>query len=238
MAAVVQQPAVASALEHRPGSQGGEPGAKRRGSAKRVHDQLAADLPAVGGPDTADTNRAAGPVAVCKQRDDTSGGREHDVVISFHRPPKRVLQQRPPRADRDQPLIALLRFRGQELVLPVLPRAQREDVAKDVRSPVKQNLAAEREKVVRLAEVRDPRPVPALEQPVRVTGDPRPVALYQEHTTTTAREGERRGKTSQPSPEHNNIAPAPGHVSNHLRLPRKTQTSRLSIPAVTRSSLT
>jgi hypothetical protein len=50
-------------------------------------------------------------------------------------------------------------------------------VVEDVWSPVKQNLAAEREKVMRLAEVRDPRPVPALEQPVRVAGDPRPVAL-------------------------------------------------------------
>jgi hypothetical protein len=57
----------------------------------------------------------------------------------------------------------------------VLPCAQREDVVEDVRSPVKQHLAAEREKVVRLAEMRDPRPVPALEQPVRVARNARPV---------------------------------------------------------------
>lgn len=112
-------------------------------------------------------------------------------------------------------------FRGQELVLPVLPRAQREDVVEDVRRPVKQNLAAERKKVVRLAEVRDPRPVPALEQPVRVAGGPRPVPLYQEHAMTAAREGERRGKTSQPGSEHNNITPAPGHMSDHPLPPGK-----------------
>jgi hypothetical protein len=48
---------------------------------------------------------------------------------------------------------------------------------------------------------------------------------------TAAREGERRGKTRQPSPEHNNIAPAPGHMPDHPRFPRKRQASRLSIPA-------
>lgn len=48
---------------------------------------------------------------------------------------------------------------------------------------------------------------------------------------TAAREGERRGKTSQPGPEHDNITPAPGHMSDHPRFPRKRQASRLSIPA-------
>jgi hypothetical protein len=75
--------------------------------------------------------------------------------------------------------------------------------------------------VMRLAEVRDPQPVPALEQPIRVTGHHRPVALQQEHATTAAREGERRRQASQPSPEHNNVAVVPHHTSNHQRLHRK-----------------
>jgi hypothetical protein len=229
MAAVVQQAAFASALGHRPGSQGGEPGASRRGPAERVNNQPGADLPAVVGPDTADANRAAGPVAVGEQRHGTSRGRQRDVVPGLHRPPKRVLHQRPPRADRDEPLVALAGFRGQQLVLPVLPRAQRQDVAEDVRRPVKQNLAAEREKVVRLAEMRNPGPVPALEQPVRVAGDYRPVALYQEHATAAAvrRRATRKDQPAQPRAPRHRPGPWP-HAGSSALPPEKTSQPHLT----------
>jgi hypothetical protein len=82
-----------------------------------------------------------------------------------------------------------VRSGGRQLALPVLPCARREDLVQDVWGTVGQNLAAEREKVMRLAEVRDPQPVPALEQPVRIAGDPRPVALYQEHPAAVSMVG-------------------------------------------------
>jgi hypothetical protein len=53
---------------------------------------------------------------------------------------------------------------------------------------------------------------------------------------TASREGERRGKTRQPSPDHHNITPAPGHMPDHPRISQKRQASSQYLP-VTRSLL-
>jgi hypothetical protein len=110
---------------------------------------------------------------------------------------------------------------GQQFVLAVLERAELEGGIEHVWRVLAQHALSEREEVVRLAEMGDPRPLPRLEQAVRVAIRRSGVALEHEHAPSAAREGKRRRKTGQPGPEHDHISPLAAHVSTSSALARE-----------------
>jgi carbonic anhydrase len=204
VAAVVDEPAVTAPDGERTRSELAEPCLERRRSPQRVDQELPLEAAPLSGPSAGDAHGAVR--SLTDQTCDTDTVLERDVRLVLDCRSQRALEDRPPDAERHQVVVARLPGAGEQLELAVLERTVAHDAVEHVRSLGDQRPAGETEEVVRLAEVRHPGSLPAVEHEVGPPGEPAVrIALEHADTSSPSREAERCGQPGETGTEDDDV---------------------------------